>query len=222
MQPRQIERIKALFPFLSDVSYEDWQKASIITIEPNARHPIQEGHTLEHAVLVLDGSIRIFQLSESGREVTLYRVQSGEGCVLMLASILGETEYGANAVVETTSELMLLPAETFKQWMVRYPEINKYVYRQFLQRMKYMTNLLDHIAFKPIEYRVADFLLRKACPTTQSLTITHDQIAAELGTAREVVSRALKSFEKSGLLRLRRGKIEMIDWSHIERISRFM
>lgn len=215
MLSEHIERTIQLFPCFSQVSIEDWQQASVTTIEPGTKHPVQAGHSLGHAVFVLSGSVRIYQISETGREITLYRVQRGEGCVLMMASILGETEYGASAVVESSTEVMLLASDVFKEWNSRYTLISQYVYKQFIQRMGYVTNLIDHVAFKPIDYRIADFLLRKSSELTATLAITHDQMAIELGTAREVISRVLKGFENAGMVRLQRGRIELMDRSRL-------
>jgi CRP/FNR family transcriptional regulator len=219
MDPAQVERMIQSFPYLSQISAEDWQQAQLTFIEPGITHSVQSGHAMEHAVFVISGCIRIYKMSDTGREITLYRVQNGEGCMLMMASILGETEYGASAVVETRSEILLVAADTFKQWTPRYPLISQYVYKQFIKRMFAVTELLDHVAFKPIDYRIADFLLRNSSDHTKVLVVTHEQMAIELGTAREVISRVLKTFEHTGIVRLHRGKITHIDRSSLEQIK---
>ncbi|UJF33614.1 Crp/Fnr family transcriptional regulator [Paenibacillus hexagrammi] len=203
---------------MSRVSMEDWRQASMVKLKPHGSAVISSGRTLEHAAFVIQGCVRIFQVSDTGREVTLYRVRDGEACSLMMASILGETEYGASAVVEEPSEFLIVPVDAFKEWSVRYPDIHHYVYRQFILRMTQMTTLLDHIAFRPIEYRIASWLLGKAAAANDPIRITHDQLAVELGTAREVVSRALKQFEKQGFVQVSRGRILIMDRHGLESI----
>lgn len=204
-----VDGIVRLLPFLAPVTKEDWKHASLLRLEPHALHGVQAGHKLEHAAFVLEGCIRIHQLSETGREVTLYRLEPGEGCVLMLASILGETAYGAFAEIERYSEVLIVPADVFKRWTHQYESVSRYVYQQFIGRMRYMTNLLDDVIFKSMNYRIARFLLDNTTVAEPTLSRTHEGIADELGTAREVVSRVLKEFEQAGCVRLGRGKVEV-------------
>lgn len=210
------ERAIRLLPFLASVSTEDWRRASVIRIEPDARHPIHGRHRLAHAAFVLDGRIRIHQLGDTGREVTLYRLGPGEGCVLMMASILGETEYGASAEVELSTELLLLPAAEFKRWTFAYEPVSQYVYRQFIHRMRHVTNVLDDVIFRTMNYRVSRFLLQHTDAAEPVLVCTHERVADELGTAREVISRVLKEFERAGIVRLGRGRIEVLNRAGLE------
>lgn len=210
MEMNQIARITAAFPCFSSVSIEEWQRAGITVEHLAPRLAMEEGHLFAHAAFVVDGRVRIHKISESGREVTLYRVQSGGVCVLMMASILGETGYEASAEIEVDSEILLLPVAVFKRWMDTHKELRQFIYQTMIKRMVSVTSLVEDIAFKPINTRIAEFLVDRTGESCETLHMTHDALAIELGTAREVISRALKSFEKAGWLELGRGKIANI------------
>lgn len=218
MHPHDIQRITDILPFLSTVTPQDWHHAELISIDPSTPHTIREGHVLQHAMFMVKGIVRIYKISEQGREITLYRVQSGQSCVLMMASILGETEYEASASLEVESEILLIPAGIFRMWMDNYKPLRQFIYKQFIHRINAVTNLLENIAFKPINYRLAYLLFHNTNENTAALMITHEQLAVELGTAREVISRTLKDFQTRGILSLNRGKISHIDRLALEKI----
>lgn len=218
MHPHKVQRITDFLPFLSTVSQQDWDLAELISIDSFTPHTIREGHILQHAMFIVKGTIRIYKISEQGREITLYRVQSGQSCVLMMASILGETEYEASASIESECEILLIPVGIFRIWMDNYKPVRQFIYKQFIQRINAVTNLLENIAFKPISYRLAHLLFNYVNEETATLMITHDQLAVELGTAREVISRTLKDFQNRGILSLSRGKISLVDRLALEKI----
>ncbi|MFC0212055.1 Crp/Fnr family transcriptional regulator [Paenibacillus chartarius] len=219
MSPADINRVIRLFPFLSSLAPSDWREASLQRVHPGEKTKTR-GDELNHAILVVAGSVRVFRISEAtGREITLYRVRSGEVCILMMASILGQTVYGASAEVETECELLIVPRDTFENWAHRHEHISRYLFSQVTRRMAQMSQLIDQVTFMPIGYRLAEFLLLKG-EADGSLAMTHDRLAVELGTSREVVSRGLKEMERAGLLKLGRGKIEHIDLGALDRIRR--
>lgn len=218
MHPHEVQRITDLLPFLSTLSQHDWHCTQLISIDPSTPHTIREGHILQHAMFIVKGTVRIYKMNEQGREITLYRVQSGQSCVLMMASILGETEYEASASIEVESEILLIPVGIFRTWMDHHKPLRQFIYKQFIQRINAVTNLLENIAFKPINYRLAQLIFNNTNEKTSTLTITHDLLAVELGTAREVISRTLKDFQNRGILSLKRGKICLTDRLALENI----
>jgi len=213
----QIHHIQDLFPCFSHVLYENWKSADILTITPTTSHSVREGHILQHAMFIISGSLRIFKISPSGKEITLYRLQSGQCCVLVIASILGETEYEASVSIEAETEVLLLPVSEFRSWMDTIKPIRQYIYKQFIDRMTNVTKLLENVAFVPIPYRIAEFLIIKSAQV-ESLQITHERLAVELGTAREVITRVLKDFASKGAIVLRRGNITILDRSILRNI----
>lgn len=206
----QIHHIHHLFPCFSHVLYENWKSAEVLTIAPTSPHSVREGHILQHAMFIISGSIRVFKISQTGKEITLYRVQSGQCCVLMMASILGETEYEASVSIEAETVVLLLPVLEFRSWMDTIKPIRQYIYKQFIDRMTNVTNLLENVAFVPIPYRIAEFLFIESAQS-EALQITHEQLAVELGTAREVITRNLKDLANKGVIALQRGKITVLN-----------
>ncbi|MBH5319552.1 Crp/Fnr family transcriptional regulator [Paenibacillus sp. GSMTC-2017] len=215
----RLDDIVRTFPCFKNVSTSDWENRglSIVRVPPSIA--IAEGHLFEHAAFVLSGTVRIYKVGATGRELTLYRVRQGEVCVVMMASILGETPYEATAAIEEDTVLLLLPVDLFKRWMSNYPTLNQYIYKLFIKRMVGVTDLIDDIAFKPMEVRVAELVLQRlSAGCDDKLSITHEQLASELGTAREVVSRTLKELEQRGVLEIGRGSIRHIRTEELKRI----
>jgi len=211
MIPSDIQRISLILPFLSSIPDKDWSQVELRTVTPNTPHSIREGHMLQHAMFILKGSVRIHKVSQQGREVTLYRVQDGQSCVLMMASILGEIAYEASASIEGETEILLIPVPLFRRWIDTYQPLKQFVFKQIIQKVTTVMDLLENIAFKSISYRIADFLLKQSSENDAIIKITHEQLAIELGTAREVISRALKDFTNQNILVSRRGYLQILD-----------
>lgn len=113
--------------------------------------------------------------------------------------------------IEVETDILLIPLALFKQWIGTYQPLKQYVFSQITQRITSVTDLLEDIAFKPIPYRIADFLIKHSDEKNTMIRITHEQLAIELGTAREVISRSLKSFTKQNILISHRGYLEITD-----------
>ncbi|MEK8131232.1 Crp/Fnr family transcriptional regulator [Paenibacillus filicis] len=211
MKAAHIERIVSIFPCFATVSAEAWSHPDISVVHAPAAYAIHEGEMLQHAVFLLDGCVRVYKVGESGREATLYRVRSGECCVMMMSSILGEAPYEASASLETSGEALLLPVDVYRRWMDLYPPLRRLIYGMFTQRMVDVSKVLDTVLFKRVDQRIAELLLERSDARPGMLHITHETIAFELGSAREVVSRTLKEFERQGWLRVGRGRIDLLD-----------
>lgn len=216
MQKDQIAQVIARFPSLAALTPEDWQEEGISVTMVPANFTIDEGEFLENAPLILDGLVRIFKLSSDGREVTLYRLSAGECCPLIASSILGETMYEASACVEKPSMVLNVPTKIYKKWIEKHQDFRQYIFKSFARRLIIMSNLIDDIQFKSIRVRISEYLIEQTIADNDSLAITHDHLAIELGTAREVISRTLKKMEKDGLLRLARGQITHIQRSRLQ------
>ncbi|WP_238392472.1 Crp/Fnr family transcriptional regulator [Paenibacillus antri] len=214
-----IPRIISLFPSLADMTEQDWSRDGIkvIYLEPN--YTIKEGRFLEYAFLILDGTVRMYKISPGGREITLYRIHSGECCPLMTSCILGETEYEATAHVETAGSALAIPVDIFRDWTDRYRIFRQFILTSLARRIISMSSLLDSINFKSIRGRISEFLIQRVghCGNSDTLHITHESLSVELGTAREVISRSLKELEKEEIITLSRGKITIRDRKALER-----
>lgn len=175
---------------------------------------IHEGDTVESFAIVGDGQLRVFKTGESGREITLYTVNSGESCLLNIASIMSDKPSPATAQAVSPVHALLFPAKLLKSWIAEKPPVRDFIFGTLATRIANMMSLVEEITFRKIDRRLAEFLIERAEGKTgvvPMLSMTHEQIASELGTAREVVSRLLKEFERRGVVRLQRGQITVVD-----------
>ena len=165
-------------------------------------------------LLVGRGSVRIFVASENGREVTLYHVNSGESCLINLCSDPVEPDGYPCAQAVSDTVAVLLSAAGICELMQVSDQVREYVWNTFSQRMTNVVRVVQSVTFESMERRVAGFLLDQFSDTELSaaeIHTTHAHIAAELGSAREVVSRLLKQFGQEGAIELGRGRIILRD-----------
>lgn len=174
-----------------------------------------EGANCEYYVMRLSGRSRVYKISTSGREILLYRVHAGETCVITTTCLLGNSDYPASTVVEESIKDVLIPSQTFHQLMSMSKIFREYVMKNYGALITDLIVLLDEVAFQTIDARLAKILHDAPGDT---ITSTHQQLADELGTAREVISRQLKRFEQKGIVALGRGKVEVIDKDALESV----
>ena len=155
---------------------------------------------------LLDGRLRVQQASSGGREITLYRVEAGQTCVLTVACLLAGRAYTAQGVTETPVTALAIPREPFLAALNGAPELQRFVFGQFSDKLHHMFGLFEQMAFGNVGLRIARHLLTHG-GDAETLAITHEKLALELGTDRVVVSRALKEFERIGLVHCLRGRI---------------
>ena len=166
----------------------------------------QTGEGCDDYLMVLNGVMRVCLLSETGREIVLYRVRAGQTCFLTTSCLLTNEHYPAEGNVEEAVTAILIPAILFGQLMSNSPIFRNFVFTACGARISRLMRLVETVAFERIDIRLARLLL-KSHDNMKPITITHRQIASELGTAREVVSRQLKLFEKKGWVALKRNEI---------------
>jgi CRP/FNR family transcriptional regulator len=167
-----------------------------------------EGDSCPAIAFLLSGEIRIFKIGEGGREITLYEIQSGETCILNASCILSGLTYPAHAVATEEGEMLLVPAVEFRRLIGTYSEMRDFVFNIISRRLASVMALVEEIVFGRMDERLLDYLKREA--VNQQLAKTHQEIASDLGTSREVVSRILKDFERRGMLMLSRNLIRLV------------
>ncbi|MCW2245013.1 CRP/FNR family transcriptional regulator [Azospirillum fermentarium] len=168
------------------------------------------GALCRHFMLVLDGAIRVQMVSENGREILLYRVARGETCILTTACLMTRADYSAEGIAESDVEAVAVAAQPFHALLARSAVFRDFVFASFGTRLTGLMMLVEEVAFGRIDLRLARLLLDRG-GAAGGLDMTHQALAAELGTAREVVSRQLKEFERRGLVALTRGHIAVCD-----------
>ena len=164
--------------------------------------------------LVIAGTIRVVKPSVNGRELPLYRVVAGESCIITTSCLLGHADYNARGIAETETSLVLLPRELFDQ-LLDQPAFRSFVFHLFAERVADLMQLIEEVAFRKLDQRLAGLLLGKG----KSIHATHQQLADELGSVREMVSRLLKAFAEQGLVRLGREQVEILDPAGLRRLA---
>jgi CRP/FNR family transcriptional regulator, anaerobic regulatory protein len=163
---------------------------------------------------VLGGAIRVVKPAANGRELPLYRVLPGESCIITSSCLLGHADYNARGVTESETTLVLLPRDLFDQ-LIDEPAFRDFVFRLFSERIADLMQLVEAVAFHKLDQRLAGLLLGKG----KIVKATHQQLADELGSVREMISRLLKNFADQGLVRLAREQVEILDPAGLRRIA---
>ncbi|MDP3743704.1 MAG: Crp/Fnr family transcriptional regulator [Methylotenera sp.] len=209
-----------LFPELGNLersAKEMLSKYSRIVEAPIGTIGYREGTPCGAYVMRLAGKSRVYKMSTNGREILLYRVGSGETCVITTTCLLGNSDYPASTIVEEPIRDVLIPAAAFHHLMLDSSVFRKFVMTNYGALISDLIVLLDEVAFHNLDARLAKVLLDA---NSTQIVRTHQQIADELGTAREVVSRQLKRLEQKGSVSLGRGQVEIINRSALEKIAR--
>ncbi len=209
----------SLFPELAQLDQhakEILAKFARIVEAPVGTIGYREGMPCGAYVMRLAGKSRVYKMSTSGREILLYRVGAGETCVITTTCLLGDSDYPASTIVEEPIRDVLIPANAFHQLMIDSAVFRKFVMTNYGALISDLIVLLDEVAFHSLDARLAKVLLDAK---SNQITRTHQQIADELGTAREVVSRQLKRLELKGAVSLGRGHVEITDRKTLEKMA---
>ncbi len=168
----------------------------------------QSGDICENLVIVLKGQIKIFRPAANGRSLTLYHINKNETCVLTASCILNHSPFPAFAITTTEVQALSIPHEKVIDWLEHEPMWQKYMFGLLSQRMIGLIELVDTVTFESLDVRLEAWL--QAHADQQIIHTTHQQIAEELASSREVISRLLKKFENNGTVVLGRGTITVL------------
>ncbi|SJM90968.1 Transcriptional regulator, Crp/Fnr family [Crenothrix polyspora] len=166
------------------------------------------GSLCENYLLVLEGAVKVQIMSESGREVLLYHVRSGDSCVLTTSCMLSGDCYPAEGITESEVTAFAMSSHAFYRCIEQSPFFREFVFKNFSSRLSKLIGRMEAVVFETIDQRICKNLLESG---EKLMTKTHQELAYELGSAREVVSRHLKTFESYGWVKLKRGTIDIID-----------
>ena len=157
--------------------------------------------------LLLEGSVRVSQTSPGGREIVLYHVEPGQGCLLSGGCLLGDSDYGASGVAETDVTLISIPPALFQELLLEHEPFRRFVFGMYGERLAQVMQLVEEVAFRRLDSRLAQLLVQRG-PLIEA---TQQQLADELGSVREIVSRLLRQFESRGWVVLARNRITLRD-----------
>lgn len=207
------------FPGLAGL--EESAKATLLKYARIVEAPVgtigyREGGPCGAYVMRLAGQSRVYKMSSGGREILLYRVNAGETCVITTTCLLGNSDYPASTIVEEAIKDVIVPSAAFNQLMIDSKVFRTFVMTNYGALISDLIVLLDEVAFHNLDARLAKLLLEVG---TDNVQRTHQQIADELGTAREVVSRQVKRFEQKKWVVLGRGQVDILDRAALTQLA---
>lgn len=161
--------------------------------------------------IVIKGTLKVIRTEEDGREILLYYIRSGESCIMSFLGGMHNETSKVRAEVEEDAEMLFLPIEKVSLFIREYPQWLDYIFRLYHKRFEELLEIVNAIAFKKVDERLLTLLQKKSeLIQSKTISITHEQLANELGTARVVVSRLLKQLEDNGIVQLGRNKIILL------------
>lgn len=213
------ERLLSLYPALAGLPAERLaaltQPQAIMHL-PAGRQVFAEHQPCQGFPLLLEGSIKVIKLAASGRELMLYRVAPGGSCIISSSCLLAHTDYNARGIAETPLTLLALPVGEFSRLLVEHAPFRDFVFHLFTDRIAELMQLVEEVAFARLDQRLAKLLLAR---NESTLNVTHQQLADDLGSVREIVSRLLKGFAAQGLVTLGREQLSIIDRPGLQKIA---
>jgi len=177
-------------------------------VVPEAQQIFYQGAACDQYFILTEGCVHVYTRSVNGKEVSLYRVAPGGMCVLTTASLIGKTPFPAEAVAESPLRLRTVTKKKFDELVGSSDAFRNFVFKDFGERINSLIKTIQQLALETIEQRLAKYLLMQP---RGAINITHHELAVEIGSAREVISRHLKRLEKDRLVSLGRGVIEVLD-----------
>ncbi|BAL23268.1 Crp/Fnr family transcriptional regulator [Azoarcus sp. KH32C] len=213
----ELDRLAARYPIIAGLSADAQRRvlaAGRWAKVPAGAMLFDDRQACEGFPFVLEGSVRVVKCAPNGRELPLYRVAPGETCIISSSCLLGHEDYNARGIAEADTLLLLLPKAEFDALLAE-PVFRDFVFHLFAERIADLMQLIEEVAFRRLDQRLAAQLLGKG----RLLHVTHQQLADELGSVREFVSRLLKGFAAQGLVRLSREQIEILDPAGLRRIA---
>lgn len=205
--------ILRLFPTLNEASGKNGSNIlahSQQMMIPEGTIIFHQGDQCLNYLLLISGSVKVITRAENGREIVLYHISSGGSCVLTTSCLISSEDYPAEGITETDVVALAIPKAIFEQYMGESKAFRKQVFHSYGDRLIKLIKLVEEISFSKLDIRLAKYLLHNGSVNTPIRT-THQALATELGSAREVISRQLKEFENKGWVNLNRGKIEILN-----------
>ena len=191
--------------------------SNIISLKQNST-VFHQGDACSNYLIILNGKVKVFTRAENGREIILYRLSQGDTCVLTTSCLFGHKNYPAEGQTETDVSALAIPVKQFNDVLKNSETFREMVFTAFSSHLSELITLIEEVAFGKLDARLAKHLLEQR-DENNIMTSTHQNIATELGTAREVISRQLKEMESKGYLEINRGNIKINDIPALQNIS---
>jgi len=204
------ERLRQLFPTFEEPLFEELVKHGTIRDVKAGDTLLRVGQTIRSTMIILDGLVKLYREDEDGKEFFIYHLDAGQACSLSLvcAATHETSEVLAKALTDAT--VLAIPLEFMDQWMSKYKSWYQFVITSYRNRFEELLKTIDAIAFSNMDERLEDYIKKQVARLGNSLKMTHQDIATDLNSSREVISRLLKKMEAKGWLIIHRNSIEWI------------
>jgi CRP/FNR family transcriptional regulator len=166
--------------------------------------------------LLLEGSVRVAKTAPTGREILLYRVEPGQGCILSGGCLLGDSDYSATGIAEADIALLSVPPALFQELMLGFEPFRRFVFGMYGERLAEVMEVVEEVAFRRLDARLAQHLIHRG----PVIVATHQKLADDLGSVREIVSRLLRGFESRGWVKLERERVTLLDPKSLSELVR--
>lgn len=220
IEENELHQIKRVMTFLNrapEPVVDEFIRYGYSATIPAGQEIFMVGDRANAIALLINGVVRVYITGETGREITLYRFGSGESCVLTANAILNEQEFPAIALVEKTSKAIMVPEANFRDWVRRYDAWREFLFNLLSRRLMTMMAVINEVVFQRMDQRIAAYLYQRGT-NLNPVRATHQEIAYELGSSREVISRLIESFKDEGMVRTRRGAVEILDFNALHEL----
>lgn len=214
----RISQTLSVFRDASSQLVREFQQAAFLTKIPAGRDVFLEGNRVDAIALLISGVVRVYKIGDTGREITLYRFGYGESCILTANAILSQKSFPAVATVEKEAEAVMIPADTFRAWVKRYDPWREFVFELLSDRLSTVMAVVDEVVFQRMDRRVASLLITKS-NILHPIRTTHQELASELGSSREVISRILEDLSQKGLIEVGRGIVAVLDFDELNALA---
>jgi CRP/FNR family transcriptional regulator, anaerobic regulatory protein len=201
--------IENKFRYLGNDLITELLASSVVKIFPPETELVREGQYIKYIPIVLNGLVKVFTQFEE-KELLLYYIKPEQSCIMSFSSCINNNKSKIFAITEEESTVLLIPSSKIEKWVINYPSINMLFYRQYELRYSELIDTIHQMLYYKLNKRLIDYLTEKIEVTGKNpIKISHKEIANDLGTAREVVSRLVKKFEKQNMLKQYHDSIEL-------------
>jgi CRP/FNR family transcriptional regulator len=213
-----VDRFPGLSRLASPLKQLLMSRSTIVEVTKNTTM-FGPGNSPENMLFLLDGTVRVQQVSDTGHEIVLYRIHAGQSCVLTTACLLAYEDYSADGIAETAVRAAAVPRKVFDDLVAQSKPFRDFVFAAFSKRITDLFLMIDEVAFQRLDVRLADKLIRLS-EGQDSVATTHQKLSIELGTAREVISRQLQEFQRRGWIEQARGRVRLLNRVQLDLLAK--
>lgn len=213
-----IDQLATLFSLSSDAqAVRSLASVATLSAAPVGAKLFASGDVCENFVIIASGHARVQLSTKTGRDMTLFRLRPGQSCALTTSCLLSDSPYYAEGIAESDLEIITIPSSAFREALLASPDMMRFLLSDYASRIAEMTALVDRLTSRDLNSELAEFLLGNV-DQSDMIALSHKAIADELGTAREVVSRKLKDWERQTWVELHRGALKILDRAALKRL----